>query len=232
MSDIFSTPAFLSQKALRERGIEVKRSLFHEFYASFFGYYHHREMLDDLDEIQFALTQRPLVVLQNHAAYLRMADRLKDQVRADQLQPVFEVVKANLLQVLPPTTFDDEDHLIKTYLADQIKQWLFDDANEEVVEAQTTVAAFCDVFVPDDLDFPDINQEHNDEWRGHFMAMLYHALPDGKPAYLEDQITTTTYIRAEKVGRVILSRDLEMRTVVTAFTPHAAMGGIPLYPKP
>ena len=232
MFDIFSTAAFLSNKAFRERGIDFHRSWFHEVYASLLGYYKKSEMDSDLDEIQDALRRGALVVLQNDAAFKRMADLLKGQLRSDQVLPLFEIVRANLLQVLPPTTFDDENHLINTYLANQVRQWLFNGANEEVVKAQAAVGAYCNVFVPDDRDFPDVNQEHNNSWGGQFMAMLYRALPDGKPAYLEDQITTSTYIHAEKAGRVLLSPNLAMRTVATAYKPHAGMGGIPLYPKP
>lgn len=230
MSELFSAPAFLSQKALRERGIEVKRSWLHEIFASFFGYHHSREMHEDQDEIEYALGRQPLVVLQSHAAFLRMTDLLKDQVRADQLHPIYQVVKTNLVHALPPATFDDDDHLLQTYIADQIKQWLYDEANTEMVNAQAAVSSFCSVFRPDELEFPDVIEVRDAVWAGRFMAMLYRALPDGQPAYQEDQITTTTFVRAEKLGRVLLSRDLALNTVVTAFKPHAAMGGIPLYP--
>lgn len=72
-------------------------------------------------------------------------------MRADQMRPVYEVVKTNLRHALPPTTFDDEDDLLKTYIADQVKEWLFHDSNLEVV---TAVGNYCSVFRPDDIDFP------------------------------------------------------------------------------
>lgn len=230
MSDLFSASTFFSQKALRERGIDVQRSWFPEIFASFFGYQHSGEMHQEQDELDEAIASQPLVVLQSQAAFFRMTDLLRGQVRADQMQPVYEIVKTNLLHALPPTTFNDEDHLLKTYIADEVKQWLLHASNPEVVNAQAAVSNYCSVFRPDDLDFPNVIDVQDAVWFGHFTAMLYHALPDGQPAYLEDQITTTTFVRAAKLGRVLLSRDLLMSTVVTAFKPHGGTGGTPLYP--
>lgn len=229
MSDIFGMSAFLTQKALSARGIEVKRAIFHEFYASFFGYHHKREMEVDMDDIVHCVTQcAPLIVLQNHAAYLRMAELLKEQVRADQLQPVFDVIKGNLLNALPVTTYDDESHLLYAYVAEEVKRWLFDESNEPIAEAQGRVAAACGLFRPDDLDFPTLIYEHGPVWEGTFMAMLYRSRPDGTPAYDEDQIATNTFVRAEKLGRVLLDRNLYLNSTASPFTPHPGMGGIPL----
>ncbi|WP_168788690.1 hypothetical protein [Paraburkholderia aromaticivorans] len=203
MATFLSAPAFHTQKALESLGLSATRNQIHEFFGSFLGYHHLGEMQADLDEIEFHLQQStPLVVLQCHAGYLRIADLLKRYVRADQVMPVYEVVKHHLRSVLPATTFDDEYQLLSTWVAQEVRRCLLADDNQQVVDAQLRVASYCDIFVHDDIDFPTLIDVRDMMWQGDYMGILYRAKPDGTPAYAEDQIGTSAHLNFEKVGQL------------------------------
>lgn len=226
-----SSPAFAAQSALKAQSITISRSQVFEVIAALFGYHNFSEMLADNETLEFHLVHdspRTLVILQGDLGYRRAADILKDQVNSEQLVQIVNVIAHHTLQMFPGRSFLSDDQFIDLYLTPAVRHFIFHDSNHSVLAAQDKAGAFCDFFVRDDIDFPAIMDERSAFWSGSLGAMLYRTNADGSPAISENQVVTGSKIVFPKIGRVLLSKNFEIRTDATAFTPHAAMGGVRL----
>jgi hypothetical protein len=229
MSGFLSIAAYSAQKALESQGIGIKRARIFEIFAAMFGYHTYKDASNDIEEIEHQVSQSALIVLQSHQGISRTADILQKEMLSHELVPVaFQTARTCLVQVLPPTTFNDHFHFIDTYVAQVVRRYLFEGEDSQVIDAQLKVSARCDVFVTDVPEFPDLLDVRGPVWAGEYMGMIYPSGPDGKAIVGEDYIIVNAYVQFDKVGRAMLSPDVSITCAATAARYNAGMGGIAL----
>nr|WP_316640042.1 hypothetical protein [uncultured Roseateles sp.] len=228
MSSLFADPAFHAQRNLKALGYEVKRAQVFEIFAGLFGYHHHRDMQLDLADIEYAIrNSAPYVVLQPPMGYSRLREILP-RLDEDQLHVALMVICNELTKALPTTVHLGDDAFIDYFGKHELSAWHLDSNSESVMAAQMKVATYCDHFRVDGFEIDPLIEERGDVWSGSIYGELCRSLPSGAPALTEDQITTSSYVAFEKLGRVLLAPDPVIRTGATAFTPHPSMGGVRL----
>lgn len=230
MSGFLSIAAFSAHKALESQGIPIKRAQIFEIFAAMFAYPQYKEALKDIEEIEHQVNKgSPLILLQSHQGIARTADILrKEMLPHEQVSRAFQTARACLVQVLPPTTFNDHFHFIDTYVAEVVRRYLFAGEDSQVIDAQSKVSARCDVFVTDVPEFPDLIEVRGPAWAGEYMGLMYPSGPDGKAVVGEDYIIVNAYVQFDKVGRTMLSPEVSIACTATAARYNAGMGGITL----